>query len=186
MAKSKNNVITHGLSGKIGDLLVFRQKGGKTVVAKLPVQSQPASEKQKAQRRRFQQAVLYAKVSTASPETGEMYSLAAKKEKRLPLNIAVADFFHAPDIETVDLSVYTGAVGDTIRIIVTDDFAVKSVHVQISNADGSLVEEGEALQNAENLWIYTATKNNESLDGDKIVIAASDMPGNITREEWEL
>jgi hypothetical protein len=33
MAKSQNNVITHGLSGKIGDLLVFSQRGGKTIVS---------------------------------------------------------------------------------------------------------------------------------------------------------
>jgi hypothetical protein len=186
MAKSKNNVITYGLSGKIGDLLIFRQVGGKTVVSKVVEQSTVASEKQKAQRRWFQQAVLYAKVATVSSETAELYKQAAKKEKRLPLNVAVADFFNAPDIETVDLSAYTGAVNDEIRIIVTDDFAVKSVHVKISNADGSPVEEGEAVQNAGNMWIYTATKDNESLEGDKIVIAASDLPGNIAHEELEL
>jgi len=29
MAESKNNVITHGLSGKLGDLIVFRNWNGK-------------------------------------------------------------------------------------------------------------------------------------------------------------
>ncbi|WP_304063611.1 hypothetical protein [Pedobacter glucosidilyticus] len=29
MAKSRNNVITHGLSGLVGDLLAFRQREGK-------------------------------------------------------------------------------------------------------------------------------------------------------------
>jgi hypothetical protein len=33
MAKSKNNLVTHGLSGKIGDMLVFRQVGGETIVS---------------------------------------------------------------------------------------------------------------------------------------------------------
>ena len=37
MAKQTNNVVTHGLSGKVGDLLVFRQRAGKTVVGKAPV-----------------------------------------------------------------------------------------------------------------------------------------------------
>ena len=36
MAKSENNIITHGLSGKIGDLLVFKQVNGKTIVSKVP------------------------------------------------------------------------------------------------------------------------------------------------------
>ena len=29
MAESKNNIVTHGLSGKGGDLLVFSQRNGK-------------------------------------------------------------------------------------------------------------------------------------------------------------
>jgi hypothetical protein len=121
MATSKNNVVTFGLSGKIGDMLVFRQMGGRTIVSS------------------------------------------------------------APDIEQVDLSGYTGKVGDRILVQASDDFAVKSVHVHIANADGSLVEKGEA-EHAGILWAYTATQNNESLEGDKIIISASDLPGNVTEE----
>ena len=36
MAESKNNIVSHGLSGKVGDLLVFSQRNGKTVVSKVP------------------------------------------------------------------------------------------------------------------------------------------------------
>ena len=36
MAKSNNNVITHGLSGKVGDIIVFSQRGGKTIISKAP------------------------------------------------------------------------------------------------------------------------------------------------------
>jgi hypothetical protein len=187
MAKSKNNVITSGLSGKIGNLLVFRQVDGKTIVSKIPEQPKTVSEKQKTTRKRFQKAVFYAKVAVYSAETAELYKEAAKKKKGITAyNVAVADFFNAPDIETVDLSTYSGKAGDEIRIVVTDDFAVKSVHVQINNADGSLVEEGEAIQNAGNLWIYAAVQNNENLDGDRIVITASDFPGNITNEDMSL
>ncbi|MDR1897462.1 MAG: hypothetical protein LBR10_11795 [Prevotellaceae bacterium] len=187
MAESQNNVLTFGLSGKIGDLLIFRQKDGKTIVAKVAEPSKKASEKQKETRKRFQQATLYAKIATAMPETKDLYAEGAKKRRgTTAYNIAVADFFNAPDIEMVDVSAYTGAEGDTIRVIASDDFAVKSVHVQINNADGSLVEEGEAVHSVGNLWIYTATQRNESLDGDKIVITASDLPGNTTTEERSL
>ena len=74
MAKQSNNVVTHGMSGKIGDLLVFRQVGGKTVIA------------------------------NATPDR----------------------------------------VGY--------------------------------------LWIYTATSTNDSLDGDRIEITVSDLPGNVTQD----
>ena len=115
MAKQKNNVVTFGLSGKVGDLLVFRQKYGQTIVAQLPQKSRKVSAKQKAQRKRFQQAVIYAKAAVDSPETGELYRAAAK-QGQTPNNVAIADFMNAPDIEHVDLSGYTGSAGDKILI----------------------------------------------------------------------
>jgi hypothetical protein len=187
MAQSQNNVITYGLSGKVGNLLVFSQRDGKTIVSKVPQAPTSASEKQKEQRQRFQQATIYGKSAVDDPAVKELYETAAKKKKGVSAyNVAVADFFNAPDINTVDVSDYAGAAGDTIRMIVSDDFAVKSVHVRIVNADGSLVEEGTAVNTAGSIWIYTATQNNESLDGDKIVITASDQPGNTTSEERSL
>ncbi len=183
MAKSKNNVITHGLSGKIGDLLVFRQRAGQTVVTKVPQQKKTATEKQKEVRRRFQQAVLYATSTLAVPGAKEVYQGTAKPGQTA-YNVAVADFFNVPDIHEVDLSAYTGQPGDTIRIRVSDDFMVKAVHVTINNGDGSLVENGNATADASGrLWTYTATQTNDMLAGDRILVTASDMPGNIAEEE---
>ena len=68
MAKQTNNVVTHGLSGKVGDLLIFRQRAGKTVVAKVPQPRKVTSEQQKEQQRKFQRAVLYAKSALADSE----------------------------------------------------------------------------------------------------------------------
>lgn len=39
MAESKNNIITYGLSGKIGNILVFSQRNGKTIVSQAPKKS---------------------------------------------------------------------------------------------------------------------------------------------------
>jgi hypothetical protein len=69
---------------------------------------------------------------------------------------------------------------------VSDDFAVKSVHVQIHNADGSPVEDGYAVHGIGNLWTYAATQSNAILEGDRIVITASDLPGNISAGEQRL
>jgi hypothetical protein len=182
MAKQKGNVVTHGLSGKIGDLLVFSRRGGQTVVSKVAERTAPPSEKQKEQRKRFQQAVIYAKAATASPEDKAVYESA--KTGKTPFNAAVADFLNAPDINGIDLSGYRGQAGDVIKVWASDDFAVKSVKVSIINDDGSLVEEGDALPDvSRQVWTYTATQNNDNLDGDKIVVSASDLPGNITVSE---
>jgi hypothetical protein len=50
MAKQRGNVVTHGLNGKVGGLLVFRQKDGETIVSKIPEPSKKVSEGQKKQR----------------------------------------------------------------------------------------------------------------------------------------
>ncbi|MDR1678277.1 MAG: hypothetical protein LBR81_00665 [Prevotellaceae bacterium] len=186
MATQKNNVVTYGLSGKIGDLLVFRQRNGQTIVSKVSEQSKTVSEKQVTQRKRFQQAIVYSKVAVEQPETGERYKAAAKKQGLTAQNVAVADFFEAPSIEHINLTGYTGKAGDKIEVLVSDDFAVKTVRVQIINADGTMVEDGEAVPNGSVLWVYTATQNNQSLDGDKIVVSATDLPGNVTEEESSL
>jgi hypothetical protein len=187
MAKQKrNNVITHGLSGKFGDILVFSQRGGKTVVSQVPQKTKKRTKKQEAQQKHFQKAVFYAK-NVKGTEIGQMYEdKAAKIPGVSGLNIAIADFMHAPDIEVVNMSKYKGKVGDEIEVEATDDFAVKSVHVEISGADGSIIEEGNAVINISGVWIYTAIADNTTLEGTKIVITASDLPGNLTTEEVNL
>ncbi|MDR2907365.1 MAG: hypothetical protein LBU91_05195 [Bacteroidales bacterium] len=183
MAKSDNNVLTHGLNGKIGDLLVFYQRKGKTIVANKPIKTWEDSEKQKEHRIRFRKAALYAKAA----QHQDNYIVAAAQKGQLPYNLAVADFFHAPEIEKVDLSGYSGKINDEIIITVTDDFAVKSVNVRITNSDGTLVEESEAcLSKIDYEWIFTAGKINDNLASGKVEVFAFDEPGNLSSFEQEL
>jgi hypothetical protein len=140
-----------------------------------------ASAAQVAQRQRFQQAVLYGKKLDA--EIKADYATKAD-ELHSAYNVAVADFFHAPDVDEIDVTHYSDAIDERIRIRVIDDFKVKQVNVAIYNADGSLVEQGDAVQ-ADNVidWNYSATALNASLEGDKIIIKVPDNPGNITEAE---
>lgn len=184
MAQSKNNIITHGMSGKIGDLIVFRNVNGKTIVASKPAERKGEfSEGQKENQKRFQQATIYAKAAVADPTLKDQYKAVAK-EGESSYNVALADFMHAPDISEVNLSKYNGKAGGKISISATDDFKVTEVFVIILNQDGTEVEEGYAQQTAGGVeWIYTATANNDSLTGDKIIIRASDLPGHTTKVE---
>ena len=92
MVKSKCNVIIHRLSGKIGDMPVLIQLHDKTVVSKMPHPGAGVSEKQLAQRKRFKQVVFYGKTAIESPATLSFYETVATKERRIPFNVAVADF----------------------------------------------------------------------------------------------
>ena len=53
----------------------------------------------------------------------------------------------------------------------------------IYNSDGTLVEQGNALNNNGPLWVYTATVNNPNLSDDKIVVRATDLPDNLAEKE---
>jgi hypothetical protein len=184
MAKQKNNVVTHGLSGTVGGMLVFRQTATGTVIQSLPRVSGKWTEAQQAQRRKFQRAVLYGRAVLADPALRQEYEAAAHRKNRAPYNVAVADFLHAPDIELIDVSGYHGMSGDVIRIEATDDFMVKEVRVVISDHEGRLIEEGYAQPGVLNIeWVYTVTVDNPNPTGDRIEVYASDMPGNISKAE---
>ena len=187
MGKSDDNVLTHGLRGKVGDLLVFRIVDGKTIVAKKPsTVNRTSSPKQLEVQDHFQEAVIYGKTVMVTPELKAMYETSVPEGKSV-YQVALADFLNAPKIKTIDVSKYTGEVGSIINIRVTDDFMVKNVDVAINNSDGSVVEQGQAVRAANGVdWIYTATIRNESVAGDKIIIHASDLPGNISNSTQNL
>jgi hypothetical protein len=182
MAKVKNNIVTQGLSGTLGGQLVFRQTSRGTEVSVAPqAPTGPASAAQTAHRERFQQAIIYARGKAQDPAVKAEYGDEAKARNQSISNVLVADYMRAPDIKEVNIEAYTGKVGDLINITATDDHAVKGVTVKIENGDGSLVEEGIAVQQADhNQWVYKATALNTTLAGDKLTVTATDNPGHAT------
>ncbi|HEY5744735.1 MAG TPA: hypothetical protein VIU12_01555 [Chryseolinea sp.] len=186
MARVKKNLLTKGLSGMIGGTLVFRNFGDETIVSASPVHDDNTPTlKQAAQRERFSQAVAYAITQMAIPDAKAQYALMAKR-KSMPsaYSVAVADFFNAPIVKSVNLSAYTGAIGDTIRLVVIDDFDVLEVSLDIINPDGSILETGKATRTPDmGTWTYIATAQNVAVKGGKVVIRAVDRPGNITSQE---
>lgn len=181
MARVGKNIVTQGLSGMIGGTIVFRQRGDQTIVSQAPEKKErPATESETQRRSRFGMAILYGKGAVKDPTIKAAYEEQAE-ENQSAFNVAVADFMNAPEIDEVDVTAYTGAVGSKIRVRATDDFQVSRVYVKIENPDGSIAEEGEAVADPNGLdWIFTAKKKNESLDGDKITIEVNDLPGNET------
>src|SRR6266404_2572547 len=167
MAKSKNNIATHGLSGRV-DQLVFTQRFGKTVVGKTPRHPTSVSTAQEQVRLHFREAAIYAKAATADPAIKQFYKSKAEPGQSA-FNMAFADFFNRPEIGEIDSTSYAGQPGGRIIIPVTDDFKVASVSVKIENQDGSLVEQGDAILQADGLhWLYTSTKSNALLTGGMI------------------
>ena len=181
MSISKRNVLTHGLSGMLGNVIVFRQKGTQTIVAVAPIKRKNAtpSGAQVKVRDRFRLAADFAKAAIRDPALKRQYADKASPDQTA-YNIALADYFKAPEILSLGSDQYTGKVGDIISSSVSDTLEAKSVQVRIEKADGTLIEQGAAMVRQDKLhWDYTATQANAPVTGSKITVTATDIPGNI-------
>jgi hypothetical protein len=174
----KDNYVTSGASGNVGNLWSFRQRAGKTVLAKQRgVSSRPPNEKGLALQARFKKSLSYAKEAMSNPVIKAAYAAAAPRGVSA-FNVAVGDAASSPVVSLIDSTSYHGAVGDTLIIEATDNFKVTGVVVTIDNAAGDLIESGNAVLQENKNWLYTATVANAALAGSKITAVASDLPGN--------
>lgn len=179
-----NNDLVKGSSGRIGDQLVYRQRGGKTIIAKRPKRTGiPPSAMQVEIQELFAEAVLYAKSVIADESKKAIYK-AKTKPGQSAYNLALSDFCRAPEIKKYNALNYAGQVGDEISIRAIDDFKIDWVKLQIKDSTDNLIEEGSAVLSANHVdWIYTATVVNTILAGSKLIISAADLPGNICTQE---
>ncbi len=131
-----------------------------------------------AQRQAFGKAMGYAKEALADPVVREAYARAAeKKEGPSAFNAAVADYFKPPTVEAIDVARYTGDAGDPIGIEAHDDVDVMSVRVVIRQADGTVLEQGDAAV-ANRKWSYTATTMLPAGAAVTIEATATDRPNH--------
>lgn len=92
MARIRSNIITKGLSGQIGQQIVFKQYGKKTVVSRFPDMSKiKPSKLQKKERSRFAEAVVYAQSINNDPVKKAVYSKKVKKGQSV-FNFAIKEF----------------------------------------------------------------------------------------------
>jgi hypothetical protein len=186
MAKSRNNPLTEGLSGKLGKTLVFRFVNGETVLAVAPgPRKNKGTEQQQAHRNRFRMTSAYASGQLGDPDAKSLYQQVAKsKNYKSARTLALADYFNPPSITLVDASAYTGKTGEKILIIAEDELEVKTMSVDLVNTSGGLIEKGLAIRRmSSSVWEYTATAENATVTGTKVVVRATDRPGNRAVKE---
>jgi len=179
MAISNDNYVIQGLSGTVGKLLTFRQRGQKTVVQKYRRTTNiPPTEKLKSVRASFASCIAYAKTVVKNPAVKAIYQAAAK-DGQTAFNVATSDALNPPELTSINTSGYLGLPGDTIEIQATDDFKVAEVVVSIHGPTGELLEQGNAVQDPNTGdWLFKATKENSKLTGSTITASAKDLPGN--------
>ncbi len=177
MAQVRNNIIIQGLSGMIGKQILIRQdKIGRTIISARPRYNanRILSETQKQHHDKFREAAAYARAARGAA----VYISKAAGTPMNPYNVALADWFHAPEILEINLGDWSGQPGKVLRVKAIDDVLVTGVNVHIQGAGGTLLEQGEATQVDGLWWEYTTHATGS---GSLTVLAsAQDMPGNLT------
>lgn len=97
MAIVTNNPVTSGFSGMLGNLIVFRQLRGKTIIAKRPAPARHQSTWQRENRTRFRDATVFAKTAMRDREK-KVYYWEKARELKLPnaYTAAITDFMRKP------------------------------------------------------------------------------------------
>ncbi|NJK94258.1 MAG: hypothetical protein HC905_04345 [Bacteroidales bacterium] len=168
----------------MGDQIVFKRYGDRTIVSKMPDMSRvKKSVKQQAENNKFREAALYARTQMANPTSKAEYTTRIKGMQRA-YNIAIADFYTPPEIKKVDTREFFKSKKLTINAV--DDFKVVKVSVEIYDSNDTLIERGDALELAEFLWEYALTKEYKSEEPYKLAITAWDKPGNTAVFKTEI
>ena len=181
MAKVQDNIVMQGLSGTLGNQLVLKISKGRTIVSTKPTfsENRTFSAAQLAQQQAFREATTYAR----AVQGDEVYIAKANGSPKSPYNVAVADWFNAPEVLGIDLSGWNGAAGELVRVQARDDVKVKHVIVRFNDAEGTLLEEGSATDVGALWWEYTTKSNLTS--AVTVTATAVDLPGNITELSQE-
>ncbi len=185
MGYIKDNNMMEGMSGTVGKLL-FTVRKDKTISSpKRGPNTKPPTAEQQAVQLNFERFSAYAQEAITDPVTKLLYQKGAKRGQTA-FNAAFSDAATPPKILDIDYDLsYKGLVGDVFKLLVKDVVRVRSVKVRILSAAGAELEQGDAVPNADtgNFWKYTVTTANPVLPGSRILITATDLPGNVTNAE---
>jgi len=174
------NDLTDGISGRVGNKIVFRVVKGRTLVTRRPKRTAAPTELQLQHRERFQQAARYAKEKMLDPAAKAVYDQIAEGQAyNSAFSEAVRDYLTLPKVVGVNVGAYSGAAGSVLGVKVSDNVKVITLNVSIRDASNNVIESGNASHTPGDMeWKYTTTTAIPSLSGVKIIVTAIDRPGN--------
>ncbi len=163
MAKVKDNYVTKGISGAIGDELVFRNFKSGTFVGKFPDMSPVIPSKNQTKRRnRFAEAVAFAKKVMSDPERAARY-----KEKNVDsvYHAALKDYLNLYNPDKPALSLLSPALEDKIKNLSLNEDQLRAIVylVEFKKLTNSIYRKINSVSKA------TATRHLQLLQGLKII-----------------
>ena len=186
MARVHNNFLTKGLSGMIGQQMVFRSWKGKTYLSIAPKKPTKQSAKQKENRSKFQMATGYAKRMMTDPVMKAEYKKIADKLK-LPnaYTAAITEYMRKPEIYKLDLAKYTGKADEEIKVKASKNgFDIQEVEVVIIDKDGEVIEGGKATKGIVGDWTYRTKVQVEDKETTRYLVRIRERTGNIIERKF--
>jgi hypothetical protein len=175
------------LSGIFGESVSIRKVNGRIIITNRPKRKQgKPTRKLLVQRQTFREASAYAKKAAGNEEARARYAARIKGKHESPYTVALKDFMNPPVVTAINAAAYHGNAGEVIFVAATDDFMVTKVTIKITDANGVVLEQGEAADDSDtrpNQWAYKAVGSNSSIKGKKIIAVAYDRPGNAGTAE---
>jgi len=182
-----SNELTKNYSGIFGNQVLLKNRGGRSVMTIPPYRtSKEPTPGQIAVRKRFFDAVSYARTVLQDPEMLAAYTAKAEKGTSAYI-VALTDFLRPPWIDQIDTSAYEGKVGDVILVEAGDDFGLEKVRVHIFDSNGITIEKGEGVLIPRlNRYVFTATVDVSDLSGVRVMASVFDFPGHTAESSITL
>ena len=179
MADINRKKYAQGLGGALSSGHVAHQTAsGRTIVASKPEfdENLTYTENQTMHQAAVRDASMYASVA----ENHQAYISKAEETGSTAYAVAVADWYSAPRVLAIDVDGWTGNPGETSRVKARDTVMVASVLLVIRDAQGQVLEMGEAVPSeAGSAWWNYTTQSSMPLEPFPTVQAiAFDLPGN--------
>ena len=183
MGEILGNDFVEGSTGLTGRKIVYRQRKGHTFITRRPQKrKKPFTEEELQRQELFLDAITYARAAIADPVIKEIYA-GKVKDLESAFNVATSNFYDLPKIKLIDVTGYNGVVGSKILVKAVDKCKVNKVTVVIKSSTGNIIEQGEAVVQANDLdWIYTTTILNSSPSGSNVTAMAFNLPGNSAND----
>lgn len=179
MANIHRHITIRGLTDVLGEHFLYRKAPSQPIM--LPRKPRYVDSATHAGRRTSHQDLLREATSYANfAQTHDVYIDKARRTGVTAYNVALTDWFEGPRLLQIDIDAWTGRVGETIRVKARDNVKVVTVTVEIRDANGTLLEVGEAVQSQTDRawWSYTTRSHVPLQPFPGVEAIARDLPGN--------
>ncbi len=179
MANTYRNVPIHGLTEILGGQSTgYKTCSGKTIHVNKPIFE--GRSKFKKTKETLQNTLRRATTYANFERRQEIYINKARDKGLTPYGIAIADWFSVPRVLVVSVDAWTGKPGQTIRVKAKDNVQVASVSVVIRDAEGKVLETGEALpsKSGSTWWKYITKGYVRMPPFPRVEVTARDLAGN--------